>query len=79
MQTVGAFEAKTHLSRLLASVKRGETFTITHHGQPIAKLVPVDELGSAKDITSVITKLNALSRRLTLGCDWRQLRDEGRR
>lgn len=79
MQTVGAFEAKTHLSRLLASVKRGETFTITHHGQPIAKLVPVDELGETRDITSVITKLNTLSRRLTLGCDWRQLRDEGRR
>lgn len=79
MQTVGAFEAKTHLSRLLASVKRGETFTITHHGQPIAKLVPVDELGGTKDINSVIIKLNALSRRLTLGGDWRQLRDEGRR
>lgn len=79
MQTVGVFEAKTHLSRLLASVKRGESFTITHHGQPIAKLVPVDDAGGVKDISSVIIKLNALSQRLTLGCDWRQLRDEGRR
>ena len=79
MQTIGAFEAKTHLSRLLASVKRGETFTITHHGHAIAKLVPIDESSETKDILSVITKLNALSQRLTLGCDWRQLRDEGRR
>ena len=39
--TVGAFEAKTHLSALLDRVERGEEVTITRRGQPVAKLVPV--------------------------------------
>lgn len=43
METVGAFEAKTHLSRLLDRVARGETFTITKHGMPVARLVPVED------------------------------------
>src|SRR5689334_16328487 len=41
METVGAFEAKTHLSSLLERVAKGETFTITRHGTPIAVLSPV--------------------------------------
>jgi len=39
--TVRAFEAKTHLSELLARVEAGEQVTITKHGRPIARLVPV--------------------------------------
>lgn len=40
--TIGAFEAKTHLPRLLERVARGESLTITKHGRPVARLVPVD-------------------------------------
>ena len=43
MKTIGAFEAKTHLSALLERVSRGETITITRHGVPAARLVPVEE------------------------------------
>lgn len=43
METVGAFEAKTHLPRLLDRVARGESLTITRHGQPVARLVPVEK------------------------------------
>ena len=39
MITVGAFEAKTHLSRLLDQVAAGEEVTITKHGKPVARLV----------------------------------------
>jgi len=42
METVGAFEAKTHLSRLLDRVAQGETLTITRHGSPVARLVPIE-------------------------------------
>jgi prevent-host-death family protein len=41
MKTVGAFEAKTHLSALLDDVAKGERITITKHGCPAAMLVPV--------------------------------------
>ncbi len=42
MTSVGAYEAKTHLPRLLDRVERGECLTITRHGRPVAQLVPVD-------------------------------------
>lgn len=37
---IGAYEAKTHLSALLARVQKGERIVITKHGKPIAVLVP---------------------------------------
>ena len=42
METIGAFEAKTHLPRLLDRVAHGESLTITRHGKPVARLVPVN-------------------------------------
>ena len=41
MTTIGAYEAKTNLSRLLDEVAAGRTVTITRHGHPIARLVPL--------------------------------------
>ena len=38
--TVGLAEAKNKLSELLDRVQRGEEFTITRHGEAIARLVP---------------------------------------
>ena len=40
MRTVNIHEAKTHLSRLLARVARGEEIIIAKAGKPIARLVP---------------------------------------
>lgn len=43
MDTVGAYEAKTHLALLLDRVAGGETVTITRRGRPVARLVPVED------------------------------------
>ena len=40
MNSVGTYEAKAHLSKLLERVEKGEQFIITRHGVPIARLVP---------------------------------------
>lgn len=40
-QTIGLFEAKTHLSELVARAEAGEEVIITRHNRPVAKLVPV--------------------------------------
>jgi prevent-host-death family protein len=45
MSNVGSFEAKTKFAELLARVEAGESFTITRHGAPVARLVPVDSVG----------------------------------
>ena len=41
MPDIGAYEAKTHLPKLLERIQKGERFTITKHGRPVAELVPV--------------------------------------
>ncbi len=41
MKTIGAFEAKTHLSDLLKKVGHGESFLITKRGKPVASLSPI--------------------------------------
>ncbi|CAN5289739.1 type II toxin-antitoxin system prevent-host-death family antitoxin [soil metagenome] len=46
MQSVGSYDAKTHLSELLDRVARGETILITRYGTPVAKLAPA---GPASD------------------------------
>lgn len=50
METVNIHEAKTHLSRLLESVGKGESVIIAKAGKPVAKLVPLDppETSTAK-------------------------------
>jgi prevent-host-death family protein len=42
IKEVGAFEAKTHLSRLLDEVAAGETIYITKHGKRVAELRPTE-------------------------------------
>ena len=41
MHMVNVHEAKTHLSRLLSRVSRGEEIVIARDGQPVAKLSAV--------------------------------------
>jgi prevent-host-death family protein len=41
MKSVNVHEAKTHLSRLLEDVSRGEEIIIAKAGKPVAKLVPI--------------------------------------
>ena len=44
MEHVNVHEAKTHLSRLLERVERGETVVIARAGTPIAVLSPYEPL-----------------------------------
>ncbi|HWP17588.1 MAG TPA: type II toxin-antitoxin system Phd/YefM family antitoxin [Burkholderiaceae bacterium] len=77
--TIGAFEAKTHLSALLDRVEQGEEVVITKHGRPVARLTPVRPAASVSedgDLFELMRRQRA-GRRLAL--DWRQLRDEGRK
>lgn len=41
-ETVNVHEAKTHLSRLLDRVSRGEEIVIAKAGRPVARLVSVE-------------------------------------
>ncbi|MEV5649163.1 type II toxin-antitoxin system prevent-host-death family antitoxin [Nocardia sp. NPDC052254] len=41
---IGVRELRDHLSQHLAEVRSGHTVTVTDHGRPIARIVPVDAL-----------------------------------
>ncbi len=56
MITVGAFEAKTHLSQLLDQVAQGEEITITRHGEPVAKLVAPRSLTDRRQVAQQIAE-----------------------
>lgn len=82
MKTVGAFEAKTHLSQLLDEVEHGETITITRRGVPIARLAPLNGTALRRTPAEVIESLNAFRERTnwTLGgMTIREAIEEGRR
>ena len=42
-ETVGLYEAKTHLSALVERAAEGEEIVITKSGKPKARLVPLDD------------------------------------
>lgn len=77
--TVGSYEAKTQLPRLLERVVQGEQITITKHGVPVARLVPIpvpDRMSRQDAIAEMRTfgqthRLNGLSLRAMI--------EEGRR
>jgi prevent-host-death family protein len=78
MTTVGAYEAKTHLSTLLERVARGESITITRHGTPVAMLVPA-EAKERPDVRAVVEQLLEFGRGRTLGdMSLREMIEEGR-
>jgi len=56
MDTVGAYEAKTHLSELLVRVEKGESIIITRHGTAIAELRPA----GGKDGAAIAAAIKAL-------------------
>jgi prevent-host-death family protein len=62
---VNVYEAKTHLSKLLARVSEGEEIIIAKGGKPIARLIPVVErpvhrvAGSARGRVTVAPDFDA--------------------
>jgi prevent-host-death family protein len=75
---VGAYEAKTNLSRLLERAEKGERITLTRHGRPVAVLAPV---GGGRPVGEVIQGLRGFREGRTLGGSGllRQMIEEGRR
>ena len=78
--TVGAYQAKTHFSELLERVEAGEEITITKHGAPVARLVPMKKRTSPEERRAAIARWRELSKGLSLGgLKIRDLINEGRR
>ena len=84
MKSVGSYEAKTHLPRLLSQVEKGESITITKHGRPVAVLSPAPQ-SPERDVNAIIADFRAYSKEharthgsLSAG-EIREMTEEGRR
>ncbi len=78
---IGAFDAKTHFSELLAAVCIGQEFTITRHGHSVAKLIPFSEEEKESDALTAIRAIKNLRAGIKLGKDLtvKALRSLGRK
>ena len=77
---VGAYEAKTKFSELLQRVEAGAEITVTKHGTPVARLVPIKKAATPEERARVIAEMRKMSRGLSLGgLNPRDLIAEGRK
>jgi prevent-host-death family protein len=40
LEQIGSYDAKTKLPEILRKVQKGQSFTITNHGKPVADIIP---------------------------------------
>ena len=85
MREVSVFEAKTHLSELLAAVEAGERVVITRRGKAVADLRPVTDdrtetrLNALKAAARFKAEIVGSGTRPFMADELLALRDEGRR
>jgi prevent-host-death family protein len=77
--TVSAFDAKTHLSRLLVEVEEGNVITITRRGKPVAQLVPVKDEEKEVCRKDLLRGFDAIRSRIKESVNTQELIDEGRK
>jgi prevent-host-death family protein len=79
MRSIGAYEARTHLSRLLDEEANGDRITITKRGVPVAIVVPPGP-AAAVDADAFMRSMREFRKGNRLdGVTIRELIDEGRR
>jgi len=78
METVGAYEAKTHFAQLLDRVIRGERITISRNGMPVAVLQPVGAANKPRP-AETIEQIKQFRKEHSLGgLSVREMIEEGR-
>jgi prevent-host-death family protein len=77
MKKIGSYEAKTHLPQILDEVERGLTVTITKHGRPVAKIVPIGP--GQVEVADIIAQIKKDRRGRRMDVPLRKLIDDGRR
>lgn len=65
MESIGIYEAKSRLSELVEQAEAGREVTITRHGRPVAKLVPV-RAGQRPDRSAVMDEILESSKAVRL-------------
>jgi prevent-host-death family protein len=78
--SVGAYEARTRFAELLERVEQGDEITITRHGAPVARMVPIRKASTVEDRRAAVQAMRQLASRNRLdGLKVKDLIAEGRR
>ena len=48
MQTIGMFEAKTHLPEVIRNVRKGEKYILTNRNQEVAVIMSIEDYNKSK-------------------------------
>lgn len=62
MRSVSAADANREFSKILRTVREGESITVTSHGEPVAVIAPIGELrhpGQARAMSALLARLEA--------------------
>ena len=76
---VSAFDAKTHLSKLLNEVEEGHVITITKRGKPVAKLVPWSENEHTMSRSELMKEFTSIRQNVKGRVDIKSYINEGRK
>jgi len=52
-EEIGSYDAKTKLSEILRKVQKGQSFTITNHGKPVADIVPSRSISHQRTLEAI--------------------------
>ena len=77
--SVSAFDAKTHLSRLLQEVQDGSSITITKRGKPVARLVPISEERGKTTVEEILMQFDEIRKKSGGQVNIRKYIEAGRR
>ena len=78
-ETVSAFDAKTHLSKLLQEVEHGHVITITKRGKPVAKLIPYTDNKTAMDKNELLDQFKEIRNKVKGNVNIKSYISEGRK
>ena len=79
-EEIGAFAAKTHLSRLLREAESGKSFVIKRRGRVVARLLPPEsEESQASDLEEILEEFRKIRSRQKGTVNIKEWLEEGRR
>jgi prevent-host-death family protein len=64
MKSIPVYEAKNRFSAILVEVGCGEEFVVTRHGEPVARIVPMENAGATVSPAEAVRRRRLMERLL---------------
>ncbi len=78
-ESIGSFQAKTHLSRLLDNVMKGKDYVITKRRKPVARLIPYRANDQNLSVKEVVDQFDLIRKSIKGKVNIKEYIKEGRK